>query len=350
MIVLVTGCNGLVGEAVSRLYLEQGHRVVGVDNDMRSRFFGPEASTVGVGESLKQYPQFELHEMDIRSAGIAILVHKNQPDLIVHCAAQPSHDWAASDPFLDHAVNCTGTLMLLEAVRHQSPKSKFVFLSTNKVYGDMRGVLSLFEDRGTRYHPVQKTFGSGIRETMPVDHTKHSLFGCSKLAADVYVQEYGRYFGLQTVVLRGGCLTGATHKGAKMHGFLSYLFKCAATGEPYTVIGYKGKQVRDNIAADDVAAIVQLVAQSTDLPPGIVFNVGGEWDNSCSVLEAISAAEARFGRPMKVTFEDVPRSGDHQWYVTNMDKFRTYFPTWKKNVSLSAIYDSIYLSYAGDQR
>ncbi len=334
---LVTGSAGLIGAEAVRFFSQKGFRVVGLDNDMRRRFFGDSASTDGVRRTLeRQLPDYLHYDVDIRDhvAVESIFArHGQEIQIVIHTAAQPSHDWAARDPYCDFSVNATGTLVLLENARKYTPRATFVFTSTNKVYGDNPNHLPLVE-RETRWevaedHPF---FAHGIDESMSVDFCKHSLFGVSKLSADMMVQEYGRYFGMNTVCFRGGCLTGPGHCGAELHGFLSYLAKCAVSGQPYTIFGYQGKQVRDNIHAYDLVNMFWHFHQ--DPRPGEVYNAGGGRHSHCSMLEAIALCEQLTGNKMNVTYFDENRIGDHIWYVSDTRKFQRHYPEWQYTYDL----------------
>jgi CDP-paratose 2-epimerase len=342
---IVTGAAGLVGSEAVRLFADLGLDVVGIDNDMRARFFGPAASTAWNRERLvRELGRRYVHEdVDIRDRGaIERILRARGKDvaLVVHAAAQPSHDWAARDPHLDFEVNANGTLALLEATRQHAPGAVFIFTSTNKVYGDAPNALPLVE-KETRWeiapgHP----FEQGIDESMSIDQSKHSLFGASKVAADVLVQEYGRYFGMQTASFRGGCLTGPAHSGAELHGFLAYLMRCVVRGEPYTVIGYKGKQVRDNIHARDlVNAFLHFFRKPR---VGEVYNMGGSRHSHCSMMEAIALSERIAGRELRHSYRDDARSGDHIWYVSDVRKFQSHYPDWGYAYDLEAILREIH--------
>ncbi|HEX8299026.1 MAG TPA: NAD-dependent epimerase/dehydratase family protein, partial [Rubricoccaceae bacterium] len=299
---LVTGSSGLIGSAVTEHFIDAGWTVHGLDNNQRAVFFGPEGDTRWNQQRLEQthIGAFRHHELDVRDRdGVLALVAEVRPDAVVHAAAQPSHDRAAAIPFDDFDTNAVGTLNLLEAVRRAAPDAPFAHLSTNKVYGDAPNEIALTELE-TRYDYADPEFADGIPETFRIDQSKHSLFGASKVAADVMVQEYGRYFGLPTCALRGGCLTGPAHSGVELHGFLSYLIRCNVTERPYTVYGYKGKQVRDNIHSGDVARFIE---RFIDAPrAGEVYNLGGGRDNSVSMTEAFARAEALSGKPMRATY------------------------------------------------
>jgi CDP-paratose 2-epimerase len=343
---LVTGSAGLIGSETTRALCARGVTVLGIDNDMRRTFFGDEASTASVREELRGLQRYQHFNLDIRDqAALEAVVkeHAANISLVVHTAAQPSHDWAARDPLLDFDVNAAATLKLLDLTRRYAPDAAFIYTSTNKVYGDTPNRLPLVE-HGTRWeidpaHP----FTDGIPETMSVDQCLHSLFGASKLAADIVVQEYGRYFGMRTATFRCGCLTGPQHSGAELHGFLAYLMKCVCIGRPYTVFGYKGKQVRDNIhCADVVGAFLEF----WDAPRagGQVYNLGGGRFSNCSMLEAIEKCEAIAGRRLEWKYSDVNRIGDHIWYVSDLRKFQADFPAWRQQFDLDALLRDIYTS------
>lgn len=324
MKVLVTGSSGLIGSQCVKTFCEGGHDVIGIDNDMRKYFF--DASTKLIGNELqKTYSNFILHNIDIRNEHeINKILSENEFNIIIHTAAQPSHDWAAKEPLTDFTINANGTLILLEAYRKHCPNASFVFTSTNKVYGDNPNKLNLIE-LPTRYETADLT---DIDETMSIDMCKHSIFGASKVAADIMVQEYGRYFGLNTVSFRCGCLTGEGHQGAKLHGFLSYLVKCIINNDDYTIIGYKGKQVRDNIHAEDL--VEAFINYHNNPRPGEVYNMGGGRYNSISILEAIDKICKYTNRKWnKYTILDQPRIGDHQWYISDLSKFKSHYPAWK---------------------
>ncbi|MBM4000498.1 MAG: NAD-dependent epimerase/dehydratase family protein [Planctomycetes bacterium] len=336
-IALVTGSAGLIGAEAVRFFSSKGFQVIGIDNDMRRRFFGEEASTDPCRRRLERtIPAYMHYDADIRDhVAVESIFARYGRDIsiVIHTAAQPSHDWAARDPYCDFSVNATGTLVLLENTRAYAPRATFIFTSTNKVYGDNPNLLPLRELE-TRWelsedHPF---FEHGIDESMSVDHAKHSLFGVSKLAADAMVQEYGRYFGMNTACFRGGCLTGPGHCGAQLHGFLSYLVKCAVTGQPYTIFGYQGKQVRDNIHAYDLVNMFWHFHQ--DPRPGEVYNAGGGRHSNCSMLEAIRMCEELTSRKMSVTYFDQNRIGDHVWYISDTRKFQRHYPNWSYTYDL----------------
>lgn len=333
---LVTGSSGLIGSEVCQFFTtELGYTVHGVDNNQRAVFFGPQGDTRWNQRRLqRELPGFVHHELDIRDRdGVRDLVAALRPTAIVHAAAQPSHDRAAAIPFADFDTNATGTLNLLEAARELCPESPFVHMSTNKVYGDAPNRIPLREFE-TRWHYADPAFAHGIPETFTIDQSTHSLFGCSKVAADVMVQEYGRYFGMPTCALRGGCLTGPNHSGVELHGFLSYLVKCNLEGRTYTVFGYKGKQVRDNIHSLDVARF--MAAFIATPRAGEVYNLGGGKANSCSVLEAFALTEQFTGKAQVYTYVDENRIGDHICYYSDLRKMRAHYPGWDISRSLAA--------------
>jgi len=344
-IALVTGSSGLIGSESVRHFASKGFDVVGIDNDMRQYFFGLESSTKWMCEKLrKEVRNFTQYSVDIRNYEALLEVfNKYDKDIaiVIHTAAQPSHDWAAREPFVDFGVNATGTLNMLEAVRACCPDAAFLFTSTNKVYGDTPNRLPLIEQE-TRWeiasdHPY---FEKGIDETMSIDHCKHSIFGASKVAADVMVQEYGKYFGMKTAVFRGGCLTGPQHSGAQLHGFLAYLAKCAFTGREYSIFGYKGKQVRDNIHCSDFVAAIWSFFQNPC--SGEAFNMGGARFSNCSMLEAIQICEELAGHPMKTTYKEDNRIGDHIWWISDVSKFQSRYPEWKHRHGVREILQEIF--------
>ncbi len=344
-VVIVTGSAGLIGSESVAYFAARGHEIVGIDNDFRQRFFGPEASTDWNRRSLEtRFPKQYTHvAADIRDAQAMDAVFERYGKriaLVIHTAAQPSHDWAANDPQMDFTVNANGTLCVLEATRKFAPRATFIFTSTNKVYGDVPNELPL-QELETRWeidpaHP----YWDGIDEAMRIDQSKHSLFGASKVAADVLVQEYGRYFELPTAVFRGGCLTGPNHSGTKLHGFLAYLMKCVATGEPYTVFGYKGKQVRDNIHSFDLVKAFDEVFRAPRVAE--VYNMGGTRHSNCSMIEAIDLCEAITGRKLNWTYTESNRIGDHIWYISDAKKFKTHYPNWNQQYDLHGLLSEIY--------
>lgn len=337
---LVTGSSGLIGSEAVTFLDARGWRVHGIDNNLRRTFFGADGDTSGNLERLRRETKhFAHHDLDVRDRnGIAQVVAEIRPDLFVHCAAQPSHDLAAQLPFDDFEVNATGTLNLLEAAREARPEAPFVFLSTNKVYGDAPNELPLveLEMRWDYADPVHET---GIDETCRIDASMHSLFGASKAAADLLVQEYGRYFGMPTVCFRGGCLTGSRHAGTRLHGFLAYLARAAKTGTTYQIHGYKGKQVRDNIHSYDVCAAIFAFAERPSC--GAVYNLGGGRPNSVSILEAIARFEELLGRKIATEYVDEPRRGDHICYISDLRRLRSDYPDWEITLDLDAIFSEL---------
>jgi CDP-paratose 2-epimerase len=329
-IAIVTGSGGLIGSAAVRRFAGDGFDVVGIENDMRARFFGPDASTAAnTRRLLAEYDAFHHVELDVRDRdGVERLFarHTRAIELVIHAAGQPSHDWAASDPHTDFGVNALGTLNLLEAARRHCPDATFVFTSTNKVYGDLPNQLPLIETDARLELPPDHRWHPGIDTRMSIDRSLHSLFGASKAAADLLVQEYGRYFGMPTVCFRGGCLTGPQHAGAQLHGFLAYLMRCVVTGTPYTVFGYGGKQVRDNIHCDDVVAA--FAAFHASPRAAAVYNLGGGRASNCSMLEAISLSEAIAGRELAWTLSAQARPGDHRWWISDLAAFEADHPEW----------------------
>ncbi|TWU16978.1 NAD-dependent epimerase/dehydratase family protein [Allorhodopirellula heiligendammensis] len=331
--ILVTGSSGLIGSEVCMHFATRGWKIHGVDNNQRAVFFGPSGDTRWNQQRLTQaIDKFEHHELDIRDRQHVLeLLKKIKPDAIVHTAAQPSHDRAAAIPFDDFDTNAVGTLNLLEAVRQACPESPFVHMSTNKVYGDRPNTIAL-KELETRWDFDDADYEQGIPETFSIDQSKHSLFGASKVAADVMVQEYGRYFDIPTCCLRGGCLTGPNHSGVELHGFLSYLVKCNLEGRQYNVFGYKGKQVRDNIHSEDVARFIAAFIDSPRVAE--VYNIGGGKANSCSILEAFEITRSITGREMNHTYVDENRIGDHICYYSDLSKMRANYPGWDIRISL----------------
>jgi CDP-paratose 2-epimerase len=327
-IAIITGSGGLIGSESVRFFAEQGFDVIGLENDMRARFFGPAASTTPTSERLvAELPSFRWEQVDIRDAdvvGALFARHARSIELVVHTAAQPSHDWAASDPQTDFTVNANGTLNLLQAARDNCPDATFVLTSTNKVYGDRPNFLPLVELDTRLELPEDHRWHRGIDTEMSIDLTTHSLFGVSKVAADLLVQEYGRYFGMPTVCFRGGCLTGPQHAGAQLHGFLAYLMRCTVTGTPYTIFGYGGKQVRDNIHAHDV--VRAFAAFHADPRPAAVYNLGGGRASNVSMIEAIALCEQIAGRPLDRTLSGEARIGDHRWWISDLAPFQADYP------------------------
>jgi CDP-paratose 2-epimerase len=343
--VIVTGSGGLIGSESVAHFVEAGYDVVGLENDLRSYFFGPSASTGHTTERLiRAYgDSFRSIDLDIRDAeGVDRVFRQSAAslELVIHTAAQPSHDWAASEPQTDFGVNATGTLNLLEATRKHAPAASFIFCSTNKVYGDRPNHLPLVELEKRLELPEDHRYFPGIDTSMSIDASTHSLFGVSKAAADLLVQEYGRYFEMRTVCFRGGCLTGPNHAGAMLHGFLSYLMRCTMTGEPYTVYGYGGKQVRDNIHSADLVAAF---AAFHDAPrPAAIYNIGGGRQNSCSMIEAIELCEQIAGRELKWELSDQNRIGDHRWWISDLEPFRADYPEWDITFDLHAVLREIH--------
>jgi CDP-paratose 2-epimerase len=338
---LVTGSSGLIGSEVCGYFSAQGWQIHGADNNSRAFFFGPSGDTRWNQHRLQsELPGFVHHEIDIRDRkDVSELVAEVRPDAIVHTAAQPSHDLAAKIPFDDFDTNAVGTLNLLQAARVSVPESVFVHMSTNKVYGDAPNELPLAE-KETRWDYSSSHDVDGITEQMRIDQCKHSLFGASKVAADIIVQEYGRYFGMKTCCLRGGCLTGPNHSGVELHGFLSYLVKCNVEGKRYSIYGYKGKQVRDNIHSFDVARFIDAFIQAPR--SGEVYNLGGGRGNSCSILEAFALIERISGKKMLYDYVDKNREGDHICYISNLNKMRRHYPVWNITKSLDHIFEEIY--------
>jgi CDP-paratose 2-epimerase len=337
---IVTGSCGLIGSEMVRFFSRRGFQVTGVDNNQRSVFFGPEGDTSWSLQLLRdEVRDYEHSTVDIRNRdAILSLFDAVRPDVVVHAAAQPSHDRAAAIPFDDFEVNAVGTLNLLEAARRSCPESPFIFLSSNKVYGDRPNMLALQESE-LRYDFADAGFLNGIDESFSIDQSTHSLFGASKVAADLLVQEYGRYFNMPTCCLRGGCLTGPSHSGVELHGFLSFLIKCNIEQREYSVYGYRGKQVRDNIHSEDVARFALEFSNSPRCAE--VYNLGGGKENSCSILEAFALVERITGIPMKWRYVDQNRIGDHMCYYSNLKKLRSHYPQWDISVSLQNIFESI---------
>ena len=348
-IALVTGSAGLIGSETSKRFHAEGMEIVGLDNDMRAEFFGPEASTLSTRQRLESVlPRYTHQSIDIRDFEAVKKVFERygaEIKVIVHTAAQPSHDWAARAPHIDFGVNATGTLNMLEAARLYAPEAVFIFTSTNKVYGDTPNRLPLIElEKRWEIDPAH-AYAVGIDESMSIDQTKHSLFGASKVAADVLVQEYGRYFGMKTGIFRGGCLTGPGHAGTELHGFLAYLMKCTATGKPYRVFGYGGKQVRDNIHSHD---LVEAFWQFFQAPrSAAVYNLGGSRHSNCSMLEAIEICEEISQKKLDWTYVEDNRIGDHIWWISDVRKFQADFPNWQYRYGIREILKEIHDACAG---
>ncbi|MCU1242675.1 MAG: NAD-dependent epimerase [Candidatus Acidoferrum typicum] len=349
MRILVTGSSGLIGSEAVEHFDRQGHTVFGIDNNMRALFFGPGGDTLWNLERLKNTAKRFTHvAIDIRDrAAIEELFSEQRFELIVHCAAQPSHDKAREIPLLDFEVNALGTVNLLEMTRQHCPEAVFVFISTNKVYGDAPNEIPMNE-LATRYDYARPEDYDGVAETCRIDRTLHSMFGASKAAADLAAQEYGRYFNMKVGVFRGGCLTGPAHSGVELHGFLSYLVKATLTGRPYSVFGYKGKQVRDNIHSQDVVRAIEEFAGNPR--PGEVYNLGGGRENSVSMLEAIERIERLTGRKLDWRYVDEARKGDHICYISNLAKFRRDYPNWKITQGMDAILEEMVTSQRTSKR
>jgi CDP-paratose 2-epimerase len=345
-VVIITGAAGLIGSQAAQHFCGKHSKVVGIDNNMREAFFGPGASTDWKRDSLlrdySNYVHLNVDIRDVKAIEDLFREYGADIDLIVHTAAQPSHDWAAKDPHTDFTVNANGTLTLLEATRQFAPQAVFIFTSTNKVYGDRPNELPLVEMETRWEIETSHQFHEGIDESMSIDMTRHSLFGASKVAADVLVQEYGRYFGMKTASFRGGCLTGPNHSGTELHGFLSYLMKCVMTGQPYTVYGYQGKQVRDNIHSRDLIGAFDEFYRAPRV--GEVYNIGGGRFCNCSMIEAISVSEEIAGKKLNWTYSDNNRLGDHIWWISDTRKFENHFPDWRLQYDLRAILSQIYES------
>ncbi|MEM7339181.1 MAG: NAD-dependent epimerase/dehydratase family protein [Actinomycetota bacterium] len=342
---IVTGSGGLIGAQAVRYFAPEFDSIIGIDNDLRSYFFGPEASTAwAVDEHEQALANYQHASVDIRDReriDALFATHSSDIKLVIHTAAQPSHDWAAKEPFTDFDVNAVGTLNLLEATRRHAPDAVFIFTSTNKVYGDTPNRLPLVElDQRWELDESHEWYEKGIPEEMTIDNSVHSLFGASKVAADVLCQEYGRYFGLRTGTFRGGCLTGPGHSGAQLHGFLAYLMKCTATGEPYTVFGYKGKQVRDNIHADDLVRAFDEFRKAPRV--GEAYNIGGAREANCSMLEAIDLCQTVAGRELQWSYSEDNRIGDHIWWISDISKFRAHFPSFNLEYDIKGILADIY--------
>ncbi|MCF6154450.1 MAG: NAD-dependent epimerase/dehydratase family protein [Candidatus Brocadia sp.] len=343
-VVIITGSAGLIGSEAAKFFCERNFDVVGIDNNFRKMFFGKDACTDWNKSQLeKKYPNYSHSDVDIRdNDGIARILKKygKNISLIIHAAAQPSHDWAASDPFMDFTINANGTLILLENFRQYCPEAVFIFTSTNKVYGDLPNILPLVELE-TRYElDSQHQWYNGIDETMSIDQSMHSLFGVSKIAADVLVQEYGRYFNLKTVAFRCGCLTGPAHSGTRLHGFLSYLMRCCISGKKYFIYGYKGKQVRDNIHSYD---LINAFYHFYNNPrAGEIYNIGGSRFNNCSVLEAVDMCQEISAQKLDYSYIDKNRAGDHIWWISSVAKFKDHYQNWEFKYDIKTILHEIY--------
>ena len=338
-IAIITGSAGLIGSEASRYFAAKGMQIIGIDNDMRSVFFGEEASTAHMSDHLsKSLKGYSHHSADIRDRDAIFRLFREygaEIEIVIHTAAQPSHDWAAREPFTDFSVNAVGTLTMLEATRLYCPEAVFIFTSTNKVYGDTPNRLPLCElDTRWEIEPSHP-YSVGIDETMSIDRSMHSVFGASKVSADILVQEYGRYFGVKTVCFRGGCLTGPAHSGTQLHGFLAYLMKCCVTETPYQVFGYKGKQVRDNIHSFD---LIQAFDAFYEAPRfGEVYNIGGGRFSNCSMLEAMTLCEEITAKDLQWTYKEGNRMGDHIWWIGDLAKFKAHYPSWRPKYNIEAI-------------
>ena len=340
---LITGSAGLIGAESVRFFSNKGFVIIGIDNNMRKLFFGEEASTAWCRKKLEsKITNYVHYNEDIRDKTAMQKIFEKYNDdikIIIHTAAQPSHDWAAKDPFTDFTVNANGTLNLLENFRKYSPDAVFIFTSTNKVYGDTPNMLPFIE-KETRFElPKEHKYYKGIDETMSIDNSKHSLFGVSKLAADLLVQEYGKYFNFKTAVFRGGCLTGPAHSGTELHGFLAYLVKCIKTGKKYKIYGYKGKQVRDNIHSYDLVNAFYHVFLKPRF--GEVYNIGGSRHSNISMLEAIEKIEILTGKKANIEYVDQSRAGDHIWYISDVSKFKRHYPEWNYKYNIDMILEEM---------
>lgn len=342
--ILVTGSSGLIGSEICTFFAQLGFEIHGIDNNQRAVFFGPQGDTTWNRDRLLGLiPKLTVHAIDVRERErVLLLINELRPAAIIHTAAQPSHDLAATIPFDDFETNAVGTLNLLEAARRFCPDSPFIHFSTNKVYGDRPNTIAL-KELETRWDYADPAYAAGIAETFSIDQCKHSLFGASKLASDILVQEYGRYFGMPTCCLRGGCLTGPNHSGVQLHGFLSYLVRCNLEKRPYTVFGYKGKQVRDNIHSTDVARFVWEFFQAPRVAE--VYNLGGGKENSCSILEAFSAVEALTGFAQNYSYSETARAGDHICYYSDLAKIKAHYPNWSLNFSLQRSLEEMVASW-----
>jgi CDP-paratose 2-epimerase len=344
-VVLITGSAGLIGSEAVEFFANLGYEIVGIDNNMRQYFFGIDGDTEWNSELLskklkKQYTHYSIDIRDSDKINQVFEKYSNNIKLIVHTAAQPSHDWAAKEPQLDFGINANGTLNLLEAMRHNCPNSVFVFMSTNKVYGDQPNRLPLLEQETRWEIDHTHSFENGIPESMDIDQCMHSLFGASKLAADILVQEYGKYFKLQTTCLRGGVLTGSKQSGAQLHGFLNYLMKCIMTGTPYKIFGYKGKQVRDIIHSKDVVSAINSIFENPRI--GEVYNLGGGRQSNVSVLEAIELGQIITQKELNYQYVNQSRMGDHIWYISDTSKFKSHYPDWKLTYQVKGILEEIF--------
>jgi CDP-paratose 2-epimerase len=343
-VILITGSDGLIGSEAVKFYSKKGYSIIGIDNNSRKKFFGEDASVLWNRKILKEeFPNYKHLNLDIRNTKEVFKIFdefKKSIKLIIHTAAQPSHDWAATNPVLDFQINAMGTQILLEATRKYCKEAPFIFTSTNKVYGDRPNDIK-FNELKTRYQPTKNSeYILGVNENMSIDQSVHSVFGASKVAADIMVQEYGKYFSMNTVAFRGGCLTGSNHSGTKLHGFLSYLMKCVAINSEYTIFGYKGKQVRDNIHSEDLINAFDNFFREPK--QGEVYNIGGGLESNCSMLEAIEISKKITGNNFKYKYSNLNRIGDHKWYVSDLSKFKKHYPKWKLNYNIEEILYEIY--------
>lgn len=340
---LITGSAGLVGSEAVNFFSNKFDSIIGIDNDMRGIFFGKNASVKSSLKNLKEkFLNYHHYAMDVRNhsqTGKLFKKYGKNIKLVIHTAAQPSHDWAAQDPFTDFSINASGTLNMLEFTRKHCPDAIFIFTSTNKVYGDIPNKLPFIEQKTRWELPESHPYFNGIDEMMSIDNCMHSLFGASKLSADMMVQEYGKYFGMKTGIFRSGCITGPNHAGVKQQGFLSYLVKCAVNNNPYTIFGHKGKQVRDNIHSYDLVNMFHYFYNHPKC--GEVYNAGGGRISNCSVQEAIALCEKITGKKMKITYSGKHRSGDHIWWVSSMKKFQKDYPQWKQKFNLETIFNEL---------
>lgn len=343
-VAIITGSAGLIGSEAVTYFAARGLEIAGIDNDMRRYFFGDEASTRWNQQRLERevrgYTHYDVDIRDREAVERIFARYGRQIVLVIHAAAQPSHDWAAREPLTDFAVNATGTLHLLEAARRYAPEAVFIFTSTNKVYGDAPNRLPLVEQELRWEIDPAHPYAGGISEDMSIDQSLHSLFGASKVAADVLVQEYGRYFGMRTACFRGGCLTGPNHAGAQLHGFLAYLMRCTMTGTPYTVLGYKGKQVRDNIHSADLIRAFDAFFRQPRVAE--VYNIGGGRESNCSMLEAIQICERITGKTLRWSYSETNRVGDHIWWISDLSRFKLHYPEWRLEYDVPAILREIY--------
>lgn len=340
--ILITGCGGLIGRESAEFFLNLGYDVLGIDNNMRSYFFGEEGSILNNISYLTNFDRFSLFDIDIRNYDeLSKVFQEYSSDIycIIHTAAQPSHDWATKEPITDFSINSTATLYLLELAKKFCPETVFIYTSTNKVYGDNPNFLPLSENMSRYDLESNHKYFEGIDEQFSIDNTKHSLFGCSKLSGDLYVQEYGKYFGIKTTVFRGGCLTGSKHKGAELHGFLNYLVKCNLQNKTYNIYGYKGKQVRDNIHSYDLVRAFDQVLKNPMV--GEVYNIGGGRHSNCSILEAIDIIENITGKKTITNYVDQNRIGDHKWWISDTSKFQRHYPDWTYTYNIHSIISEI---------